>query len=258
MIQDNFKLLGFTENEVNVYLALAEVGKSTASLIAKRVGIARTTTYSVLDSLVIKGLISTEQQATTSYYVVNKASALLRLIDHEQQELNAKGKIAQQLVKLIEPYFRSNHYSVPKIQFHEGRAGVESMLYELSPAFKESLLEHGDIWWGYQDHTFVQHYRNWLDYHWQNVRSETEIVQLISNDVDLEQELRGKIERREIRPIPGEYDFSSTIWVVGDYVVLIMSRNDPHYAFVLNDPVFGSNLRLLFKLLWETATVPLD
>lgn len=35
MIEGYFKELGFTDNEAMVYLALAEVGKSTASLLAK-------------------------------------------------------------------------------------------------------------------------------------------------------------------------------------------------------------------------------
>ena len=67
MIEDSLEQLGFTKNEARLYLAVAEAGKANAQLIAKKVGLPRTTAYSVLDSLLKKGVVTTEQKKSTTF-----------------------------------------------------------------------------------------------------------------------------------------------------------------------------------------------
>ena len=72
MIDAFFNVLGFSGNEIKVFLSLAEVGKSPASLIAKRVHIPRTTAYSVLDKLVERGVVSIEHKGSSTFYTANQ------------------------------------------------------------------------------------------------------------------------------------------------------------------------------------------
>lgn len=30
-------------------------------------------------------------------------------------------------------------------------------------------MEKDSTWWGFQDHTFVEHYEKWIDWYWQEV-----------------------------------------------------------------------------------------
>jgi hypothetical protein len=82
---------------------------------------------------------------------------------------------------------------------------------------------------------------------------ENEKICLLSNKSPTEKKLKNKIAKREIRHVPKNFEFSSTIWVLGDYVITIMTRQKPHYAFVLKDSVFAANQRLIFQLLWEIS-----
>ena len=50
--------LGFSPNRAAVYTALLELGKGTASEIARKAGINRTTAYDILDNLSADGLAS--------------------------------------------------------------------------------------------------------------------------------------------------------------------------------------------------------
>ena len=56
---------------------------------------------------------------------------------------------------------------------------------------------------------------------------------------------------RKIKALKGKLDFTSTIWVCGDYIIMIVARDNPHYAFQIYDKVFSANLRMLFKVFWE-------
>jgi len=244
------RTIGFHEGEVKVYLALAELGKSTASLLAKRIDIPRTTAYSILDKLSLRGVVSEEHKGATTFFAANPPKALLRVIQDEKEKLLEKENITRQLVSLIEPYFKSKNFSVPKLQFFEGKEGVNSLLYEYAPIWKGEVLKHDGVWWGYQDHTFVESYRKWLEYYWEELKEPGEKIQLFSNIAEVEVKLKGEVSGREIRPLPKGTDFASTVWVLGEYIVLIMSRQKPHYAYQLRDPIFSQNLRSIFQMLW--------
>ena len=102
----------------------------------------------------------------------------------------------------------------------------------------------------YQDHHFVETYREWLDYYW-NSMDRNERIWLLSNRSPTERRLKNRVACRLIRALPLKYQFSSTVWVLGEYVVTIMTRQEPHYASQLQDSVFAANQRLTFQLLWQ-------
>jgi len=251
MIEQLIKQIGFTENEAKLYLQLADMGKSTAQILAKRSNVPRTTVYSVLEGLVARGLVSEERKQATTFFVANPPTSLLRLVQREQEELKSKEKAIKLLVEEIKPFFKAKLFSLPRLQFFEGSAAVENMLYDFTEEWRQGILSTDGVWWGYQDHTFVERYRKWLESYWK-IKTDEENIQLISNRSNVEVELKGKVKGREIRAVPAEYDFSSTIWVCGDYIILLMTRNEPHYAFQFKDSVFAANLRLVFKLIWNS------
>ena len=245
-----FRSLGFSDSEVKVYLALADLGGSTAGLLAKRIGIPRTTTYSALENLSTKGLISQEERGGITRFLANPPSALLRLLRSEKEEVERRESHAHELVKQLGPLFLAKSFNVPRLQYFDGQKNVLSMLEEFTPLWRASLKESDFTWWGYQDHSFVEQYREWLDSVWTTM-SERERIYLVSNQVPLEKELKGRVKGREIRAITDELEFSSTVWILGQYIVMISTREKPHYSFQIRDAVFAQNLRSIFRALWK-------
>lgn len=248
-IEERFRELGFTENELKVYLSLAEAGKASAGILARRAKIPRTTVYAVLASLVRRGLIASHEQEATTLYSANAPGALMRIVEQEKLEVRRKEQRVQELVDMVKPFFRRKQFSVPRIRFFEGEANINSMLYDNVDAWRESAKSFDSTWWGYQDHTFVEKYLPWLEHVW-GTWTESEKVCLLSQDAPVEQRVAGRRPGRVIRPISRTFQFTSSVWVVGDYIVLIMSRSEPQYAFMLHDTVFSGNLRAVFQLLW--------
>ena len=90
MIENLFQQIGFHPTETRVYLCLAQLGKSTAQLVAQRLEIPRTTVYSALDSLVKKGFVSQDAQSDRRYYVANGQGALERYIEEDRRLQQAR------------------------------------------------------------------------------------------------------------------------------------------------------------------------
>ena len=245
-----FRALGFSDSEVRVYVSLADLGGSTAGLLAKRLSIPRTTVYSALETLSGKGLVSSDEQGGVTRYLANPPTSLKRLVRDEREELERKEACADELVQLLGPFFRSRSLDVPRLQFFDGQKNVLTMLEEYLPVWRSSLASFDKIWWGYQDHTFVEQYRPWLDKTWATMEQD-EYVYLVSNRAPIERELKGKVRGREIRTLADKSEFSSTIWILGHFIIMISSKEKPHYAFQIRDPVFAANLRSIFKALWE-------
>ena len=68
MIIETLKNIGLTEKEAKVYLATLRKSSQTATEIAKEAKINRVTTYSILEKLLKKGLISTYKKINVQYF----------------------------------------------------------------------------------------------------------------------------------------------------------------------------------------------
>ena len=86
-VQSLLAALDFGDKEIQVYLALAELGKAQAHLIAKRAGVPRTSAYAVLAKLVEKGVTSVEQREGVSFYAANPPASLLSLVKRKKEAL---------------------------------------------------------------------------------------------------------------------------------------------------------------------------
>ena len=255
LVEPYFQELGFNQKEIEVYLCLARLGKSSATVLAKSCQMPRSTVYSVLDQLYQRGLVSLEQKKGITLFIPNPPSSIQRMVESDKEEqikeIEKKEQVASELVEVISPLFKSENFSVPKLQFFEGKANVTSMLYDYCREWQKNITHSDRIWWGYQDNSFVEEYREWLEYYWASM-IEGEEVRLFSNKSEIEKELKDQVKGRTIKLVPKGFHISSTIWVLGEYVITIMTRQKPHYAFQLKDAVFAANQRQIFQLLWQS------
>ena len=251
MIDELFSKLGYSKKEIQVYLALAEQGKTSASIISKQTKIPRATVYTTLDSLLNRGVVTSEHTSGKTLFVASPPSAFSREVDRERDELDGKEKAAKDLANAISPYLKNVAISMPRMNFIEGKRNIDNFLYDMLPTWRQSIADSSDYTlWGYQDHTFVQEYRKWHDHLWKT-KSPKEKIRLFSNPSSIEHELLHKIPNREVRALPEGVHFRSSIWLYGDYILMAMTRERPNFAFHICNEMFASNLRTIFQLLWK-------
>jgi sugar-specific transcriptional regulator TrmB len=250
MLEKTLNDLGLGNKEIVVYKLILEYGKIAPALLSRLAKINRTTIYSVAKELKDKGLIIEDLGGKTLYYLPVKGNELGKIIKKEQESLAKKENSINELQNFLKNIPESKTYSVPKIRFIE-EGDIKDYLHEASPKWNESMLATDTTWWGFQDHTFVENFEDWIHWYWKNSPKEIDL-RLFSNDKEIEKHMAEQnLERRNIRFWNGVEDFTATQWVIGSYIVMIITNQKPHYLVEVHDSVMAHNMREVFKKLWE-------
>ncbi len=129
MIQDIFETLGFKEEEVKVYLCLLDMGASSGGDLAKKVGMPRPTVYGYLDRLVTGGLVTQSLQKGVKIFVPEPAERIRILYKRKIEDLRSKERALDILIPELEKRTGMSLMR-PKMQFYEGRDGMEAALQD--------------------------------------------------------------------------------------------------------------------------------
>lgn len=256
MIDELLKKLGFTDKEIKIYLTVLENGKIAPAAIASLTNIKRPTVYAVGKELIRRGVMTEDIKGVNSYFIALPPEYLEKAVENEERALMEKRKIARALAGELASLPKAKSYSVPKMRFID-EYSLKDFLYQQTPVWQESMIKSGNpTCWGFQDHTFVENkdYRDWIDWYW-NMAPEIIDLKLISNDSEIEEKMKAmKYKKREIKFWKKDFAFTATNQICGDYVILIMTKQRPHYLVEIHDAVYAENLRQVFKNLWETIS----
>ena len=143
-------------------------------------------------------------------------------------------------------------YSIPKIHFIE-ESKLKRFLITQSTVWAESGAIVDNTWWGFQDHTLIENYEDWADHFWTNFPTETKL-HLLTNKKPVETKIMSKkayATQRQIKYWAGGSEFTATQVVIGDYILMIITREHPHYLIEIYDKTMAQNIRNLFKSLWN-------
>ena len=250
MIEELLSKLKFNKKQATIYLAVLKYGKITPAMLAEVTKLNRTTVYSVTKELVSMGVVGEDLGGPQLYLLARPPQDLELLIKKEEKELLEKKESVKQAVKELQAFSKTAKYPIPKITFVQEEE-VENHLYKATPRWDESILLYDGIWWGFQDHTFVRHYEDWIDWYWQTGSKPSTRLKLLSNEV-AEQIKKKKFERRQIRFWQESHNFQATTWILGDFVVMISTSQRPHYLVEIHDAVLSHDMREIFKGIWKT------
>jgi sugar-specific transcriptional regulator TrmB len=247
--------IGLTSNEARVYVALTESGRLGANALAKRLQLPRSTIYSVLDSLGAKELIRRESVRGTLWFRIDSPEDLLVWLQNEERHLESRKVVAAKAVKELKSVHRSKSYQAPKVEFYEGKDRVTRFLDANILRWVDSMLAADRSTWGFQDPSFVMEFGPWIKKAWRIIHEENKIAgRILSNPTEIERGLKGQISRREVRVLGTQFDFESSVWILGDYVVNILTRESPIVAFQIQNRTLARNLRTIFKHLYDEAS----
>ncbi len=251
MIQQILKQLGFGDREIKVYLAILEQGKTTPAHIATLTGIKRTTVYSISKELLDKGVIAEDIGGPHSFLVALPPEDLKNMAQKEERDLQNKRILIDQAVTELQTFTKNTKYSIPKITFIY-EEDVENFLYKQSPEWSRSIMSHDGVWWGFQDPSYAKLYPHIIDWYWKECAPKELVLKLLSNKTSDEQRVAKRgYERRHIK-FWDKGNFTGSTWVCGDYLVILITSQKPHYLVQIHDATMAHNMRELFKSIWES------
>lgn len=241
--------LGVSGNEAKVYRTLIKMGTATPSLLAKGAGIKRTTAYHSAQTLVKKGLAVEDATKRPKVFTVAGPEHIEEVIHEEEINLKARTRVYRDLARELVHRGTEKFYPIPQIRFVEEEK-LKQFLYKETPKWHESSIKSDATWWGFQDHTFIDHFGKITDWYWKRAK-EPFVVKLLSNQSPTERKIAYKYPpRRKVKFWNKANSFVSTTWVVGDYVVMVNTRRRPFYLVEIKDVTFAHDLREIFRNLW--------
>lgn len=248
-LHKNLTKLGFKQKEIEIYLTLLRVGRATPAELSKLTNIKRVTVYAITKTLVAKGIIAEDLAGKKVSLVALPPTELGNLIEKEKNAIEKKETLINQSIADLSQIFKTEKFSVPKIRYIE-----ENTLEEFMDSRLEEWSENGKkidgICWGFQDHTFVENYKTFLNWFWMH-KNYGLTVKLLTNKSQIEEEVKKRYVKREIKFWNKNSQFTATTWIVGDYLIMINTREHPFYLLEIRDTTLAHNLREIFKNIWE-------
>jgi predicted transcriptional regulator len=205
-INDTLKELGLNDKEIKVYLALLKHGRTTPTVLSKLTKINRATVYNIAKSLLTLGIIAEDLGGKTLYLSPLPPDNLKQIIEKPKRELKEKELLVKKAIAELGLIQSGQNYPVPKIRFVE-EDKLEDFLYENFAKWNSELLRFDATWWGFQDHSLVEHFEDWIMWTWHTKEYQNPRIKakLLSNASQIEQKMGKKLSRikRDIRPVVG-------------------------------------------------------
>ncbi|MDD5340814.1 MAG: helix-turn-helix domain-containing protein [Patescibacteria group bacterium] len=254
-INQTLKKLGLNDKEIQVYLALLKSGKTKPSVLANLTKLKRASLYHIAKGLLAKGLISEDFGGKTLQFVPLPPESLEKILEQSKRELAEKETLIKKAISEISLISAEKAYPVPKIRFIEEN-NLKKFLFDNLVKWQKEVINADGVWWGFQDHSFVENYSKWISATWQTKESKDKHyqAQIFTNESKIEAQIKNKYpkDKRRVRFLANQ-NFTATLWVCGDYLIVIATHQHPFYSFEIHDQLLAQNMRETFKKLWEVS-----
>lgn len=118
--------IGLSEKEAAVYLAALKLGPATVQELAKNAGVNRATAYLLLDTLALRGLVSTLVKGKKRSFAAESPERFLALLRTQREELDIREtEFSKALPALLGLFNREGVR--PQVRYLEGKQGLATM-----------------------------------------------------------------------------------------------------------------------------------
>lgn len=231
--------LGLSAQEANVYVALLKQGGTTASLLAREIGMKRTTAYAILKNLTEKGFSSIYFRGGKRVYHAKEPHKIAQLVEQKLQNFNA-----------AIPFFESIERTQTQklgLRFIESKGELEQFYDEVLIDYKRKgyrVIGSTPAWESIDPSYFVKFRERRAD---ASIQTKLLLTADSKKDNPTNESLL-----REVRFLPEQYGFKSTLDIFDDKV-LIVSPELTSLAVIVAVPAMVDIFKSVFEMLWENV-----
>jgi sugar-specific transcriptional regulator TrmB len=240
--------IGFTEKEATIYIAALKSGPVPATALAKASGIKRTTVYFVLEQLISRGVIGTEQTKSTTFYSAISPHRLIALYTE-------KNKILQESLPDFEKIFKSQLHK-PHTQIFEGVDGVRQV-YKEAEQFAHKPNEV--LYFGSSEHLAKEEYGDILE-SWVNImKSKNHRARdILDSYGEVQKHYAEAIAKNanpnhHIRLAPKTIHFPENDNLIYGNKMAIFSHYKEVFVVVIESESIVNAYRSLYEMAWKSA-----
>jgi len=227
-MKEKLRTFGFSEKEVEIYLALFALGSSRAADIAKHAGINRSTAYVILESLSKRGLIGAIEEHGIRQYSPTPPEKLASYLEDMAKQYAGFSSTAKKLIPELKSLIpKKTKEASPKVRLFEGEQAMKTV-YEDTLASLESIRAYASV-----ENTG-------------KAKSDVRVQVILPDTPQAKTQIaESKEEAEEAFRVPsGKYGFTSEINIYDDKIIFISPEEK--FGLVIESPEFARTLRTAF------------
>ena len=231
--------IGLSNAEIKVYLALLELGTSTAGPILEKSGLQNSVVHMTLNKLIERGFVTFVKEGKRNHYQATNPKHIIDFINEKKErfeEILPELLVKQQQAK-----------EKPEIVTFRGIRGIKELLME--------LLDAG----GKEHHTFGSTAKSlmlgdawWVSYH--KKRSQRGIkAKLLFNESLAHWKAEIKYPKSEVRYTKAGFEPLTETIIRNDKIGIIIWSDKP-LGIIIHQKEAAESYDQFFKIMWNTAT----
>lgn len=234
-MEEELVKFGLNEREAKIYLALMKEKSSTASNLAKKTKINRTTTYLELENLIKKGLASYVIKDSKRYYQGVNPEKFLDILEEKKKQMERILPKIYSLNNPIEPF---------KVEIFEGKEGIKTFYNDIFKSCKEFYVLGAT---GKATEVLKYSYPHFVNKFLKAKIREKAIANFESKKI-MEKHPKAVLE---IKYLPkGKSSKISTV-IYKNKVAIQSLQKDNIYVLVIKDKLLFQTYKNHFDLLWD-------
>lgn len=251
MYENVLKNLGWSPEEIEVYMSLLQLGIQPASVIARFLGKKRTTVRVYLEQLVKEGFVRFYWRGKTQHFTAKNPEESLEALEYKKtktierwdKNIRSFSAIMPELTSLVR-----QDVSVPKVTYYEGIHELKRMYIDTLTSKTEILCLSSieDLW-----DLFGKEYDQW--YIKKRIKNDI-LVRYLSKDTPLERQEAKKDKKylRQSHHLPAKlFDISNEINIYDGKVSIITLKNEKIGILIQSQEIYHS-MKVVFEVLWKT------
>ncbi|MBI5412022.1 hypothetical protein HZA43_02485 [Candidatus Peregrinibacteria bacterium] len=250
MYEKVLRTIGFSPEEIDIYVALLQLGTQPASALARHTQKKRTTVRVYLEHLVKEGFARFYWRGKTQHFTAEKPDEAFEALRQNKLKVLAKCDQNIRAFSAILPELSSvvrQDVTLPKVTFYEGTAELKRMYADSLTSKTEVLCLSSieDLW-----DLFGKQYDQW----YVTKRMKKGIpVRYIAKDTALEKDEVKKDKKylRQSRHLaPKSFGISNEINIYDGKVSIITLKNEKIGILIQSQEIYQS-MKVIFELLWK-------
>lgn len=242
---DQLKKIGLSDNEAKVYLALLELGSSTAQQIAQKAELKRPTTYVQIESLMKMGLTTSFEKNSKTLFRAEDPEHLRHVLEKEKEKQKERISALENVLPGLGNLYLSAGER-PRVRFFEGISGLKTIQDEFLKT-KEKLVRSvanaDDVF-----ETFPAHKENYMPKRVQK-GIHSKIIYTSSNGDFLKSSDESMLRESKFVS-PEKLLLLGEIAIYENIVSISMFKKKP-FGVILESQEISKSFEAFFDLLWE-------
>ena len=233
--------LGLTNAEIKVYIALLELGSSSAGKIIEKSNLQNSVIHRSLHTLINKGLISYILEGKKRIYQASDPERFHNYIEEKKSRFD----------ELLPELRKKQHFAEQPAQatIYKGIKGIKEIYTVL---LNSGGKEYNTFGGGKRVTYKIMTDTWWKNLHTKRIAKKIPSRQIFDNSIRSFGEQLNKKKITKIKFLSQEFEQLQETVIIGDYVAINLFTENP-YGLLIKDPTVVQGYKKYFELLWNKA-----